>query len=101
MSKEEEVVHCEECCYWNYNLTGNSFGKCCISGLSTPMHGYCFQGKNINKHLTCQGCKHNIIVNGCQVCWFSFSLKDGDGDVYTLRSVTNDTKRCDHYERLR
>lgn len=49
-----------------------------------------------NEYKTCKGCSHNIVVNGIQVCWLPFSLKNGD--VHTVSSITDESERCEFYK---
>lgn len=45
---------------------------------------------------TCKGCRHNVIVSGVQVCWRPFAERGGD--VHTVKAITDDHARCEHYE---
>ena len=47
---------------------------------------------------TCKGCKHNIVVNGVQVCWLPFSIKSGN--INTVSCITDESERCFYYDEV-
>ena len=70
--------------------------------LETAMNALKLVNKCENEHKseyrTCKGCSHNIVVNGVQVCWLPFSLKEGG--VHTVSAVTDESERCEFYKEI-